>query len=754
MREIYAIVLFILLIIMYVTVQRAKYKDNNAAKTVIKLAYIVAFNVIANQLAVFIPDERMAVFFQCLHNASTEWGLIVLLMFLEEYSGRIESTKITRFITCLMAGVISVQLLLTDFVQGKMVVGYRDKDNVAYRYFVSNSIWFNIHTYFSYIIALFGFVVLVFAMFRTVNLYRNKYRPAILSFVLIIALEYVCSKYDTLLDYALVGYISLILFLIYYSLYFIHKDLITKTLSYVMSDSDGGIVCFDIDGNCIYVNEMVNKLYKDVEKLTEYETIFAEYEFGPNMEEKRWNREYDLDGENRFFEIFSKKFVSEKGDYLGCYFLLYDRTEDMKLFTDATYKASHDNLTGFYNKNGFEEAVIKLAEDYPYEPLYLIASDIRDFKLINDLYGFDVGNKIIKEFATAMQETFPDYVACCRIYSDQFAFCMLEKDMVEEKVLEVIDRVKETVEEGLQNLTIHFGIYEMLRGETDVSLMYDHARMAMSSIKNSYQSIFAYYDNRMMRRVRREKELVAEFDNALEEEQFLMYLQPQIKAGGGLVGAEALVRWKHPVYGMVPPGEFIPVLEKSGLIYKLDRYMWEHAAKKLKEWKDSGKSKYHISVNISTKDFLHLDIYRVFVNLVTKYDIDPAVLKLEITESALMNDPERQFALVAKLQEYGFHVEIDDFGSGYSSLNMLKNLKADVLKIDMGFLRSTGEPEREKAILDTIISLAKQLKMEVITEGVELEEQMIYLANAGCDIFQGFYFDRPIPVEEFEYKYF
>ncbi|MDE5589599.1 MAG: EAL domain-containing protein, partial [Acetatifactor sp.] len=163
---------------------------------------------------------------------------------------------------------------------------------------------------------------------------------------------------------------------------------------------------------------------------------------------------------------------------------------------------------------------------------------------------------------------------------------------------------------------------------------------------------------------------------------------------------------------------------------------------------------YHISVNISPKDFYFADIYKVFTGLVEKYEISPRNLRLEITESAIMSDFEKQLVLIQRLQEYGFLVEMDDFGSGYSSLNMLKDMPVNTLKVDMGFLRQTDHQERSRTILKMIISLSKQLGMEVITEGVETKEQVDFLTDIGCDVFQGYYFAKPMPVSEFEKKYF
>jgi EAL domain-containing protein (putative c-di-GMP-specific phosphodiesterase class I) len=250
-----------------------------------------------------------------------------------------------------------------------------------------------------------------------------------------------------------------------------------------------------------------------------------------------------------------------------------------------------------------------------------------------------------------------------------------------------------------------------------------------------------------------EKNLVSEFDSALEKGQFHMFLQPQTDADGNMLGAEALVRWIHPDRGMVPPGSFISVFERTGLIYKLDQYIWRCACERLQIWKDRGLTQYYISVNISPKDFYYLDIYSTFVDLINEYHISPENLKLEITETALMSDFDKQFMLMKRLREYGFHIEIDDFGSGYSSLNMLKDMPVDVLKIDMGFLRQTEHVKRSRIILETIVSLSKRLEMPVVVEGVETKEQLAFLKELECEAYQGYYFSKPISIDEFEKKY-
>ena len=213
------------------------------------------------------------------------------------------------------------------------------------------------------------------------------------------------------------------------------------------------------------------------------------------------------------------------------------------------------------------------------------------------------------------------------------------------------------------------------------------------------------------------------------------------------------MRWIHPKEGMIPPDKFIKLFEQTGLISRLDTLMWEFACIQLKRWTDIGLTESYISVNISQKDFYLLDVYNTMIKLVNKYDISPKRLHLEITETAIMDNPEAQLELIAKLRNCGFIVEIDDFGSGYSSLNMLKEIEADVLKIDMGFLKKSDHQHKSQVILKMIIGLAKSLKMEVITEGVETMDQVKFLAEYGCDIYQGYYFAKPMTINEFETTY-
>ena len=293
-----------------------------------------------------------------------------------------------------------------------------------------------------------------------------------------------------------------------------------------------------------------------------------------------------------------------------------------------------------------------------------------------------------------------------------------------------------------------WGIYEVNDVTTPISVMCNRALGSINIIKDDYRIFVAYYNDDVIESAKREQELIAELDDAIERRDITIFLQPIVRPDGTVVGAEALARWIHPKKGMISPAEFIPIFEKNNLIVKLDLHIWEIACQRLRSWREEGKD-WFISVNISTKDLYYLDAFDVFTKLVSRYKIPAEKIRLEITESAVIKDINMIISLITRLQRFGFVVEIDDFGSGYSSLNMLKDLTVDVLKIDMKFLSRADEDPRSKEILRTVLELAKRLKMEVVTEGVETDAQVHFLEEAECDYIQGYYFSKPVPEGDF-----
>ena len=370
--------------------------------------------------------------------------------------------------------------------------------------------------------------------------------------------------------------------------------------------------------------------------------------------------------------------------------------------------------------------------------------------MFNVILGKRIGDTLLASIAKACDENSGPRRLYGRISADRFALLMPKNEFSEERYLEIQNSI--FVDQGF-SLTIknYNGICEITDSSVDPETIYDWAYMALSTIKGDIKKDFAYFDDRMRKSMIDEALTVDELMNALKEHQFVMYLQPQVNAATGeIVGAEALARWKSPKRGMVSPALFIPIFEENGMITNLDYYIWEEACKKLRQWKNEGKEERSISINISSKDFYLSDLYESVTGLVSKYGINPSRLKLEITETAIVLDVEEQMALVKKFQDYGFLIEMDDFGSGYSSLNSLKNISVDILKLDMKFFGNAVDENRSHVIIKCMIDMAKNLDMPVVAEGVETKEQVDFLHSVGCDIIQGFYFSKPMPIEEFE----
>lgn len=284
-----------------------------------------------------------------------------------------------------------------------------------------------------------------------------------------------------------------------------------------------------------------------------------------------------------------------------------------------------------------------------------------------------------------------------------------------------------------------------------VNLMCDRAMMAERTVKGNIMKFCAFYDEHYREEMLRAGQIEQDMEKALTEHQYQMYLQPKYRLkDNSLCGAEVLCRWQHPEKGLIPPNDFIPLFEKNGFILKLDEYMWEEACKNIRRWLDQGRSVVPISVNISRYHIQHNDLEKALMELIHKYDLTPDMLNLEITESLFLDKPEELNRVLDRLQKLGFKLEVDDFGSGFSSLNLIRNISVDTIKIDKEFLDSEIASEKGKIVVNHTIGMAKDLHLQVIAEGVETKAHVDFLKNSNCDIAQGFYFAKPMPVPEFE----
>ena len=413
----------------------------------------------------------------------------------------------------------------------------------------------------------------------------------------------------------------------------------------------------------------------------------------------------------------------------------------------------YDRLTGLYTKEFFYQKVRECLDANPDREYTIMCTNYENFKWYNDTFGRESGDRLLIEGADLLRKRVGDEAIICRYSADRF-LCLQERgDELIGRDCFLRGRVHNR-SELVENVAVKLGIYEITDRSIPVEQMCDRALLVVDSIKGIYNRYVAVYDETIREKLLREKEITDVMSSALEEGQFIVYLQPKFSLKDNLItGAEALVRWIHPEWGFMSPGEFIPLFEKNDFIPCLDQYVWETVCAKLREWKKKGYTMIPVSVNVSRADIFRSHLEDIFQTLIEKYEIDPGYLHLEITESAYTNHPNQIINTMTRLKEMGFPVEMDDFGSGYSSLNMLSQMNLDILKLDMGFIQNEMKKAAEQSILSDIISMAHRLNLKVVAEGIETEEQAERLRELGCDYAQGYYFAKPMPVEEFENTY-
>lgn len=440
------------------------------------------------------------------------------------------------------------------------------------------------------------------------------------------------------------------------------------------------------------------------------------------------------------------RLLAALGSYLGT------TRENAAVYAKLEYRLNYDSLTKAYNRYGFYKNAQKLIKEHTDTEYCLILSDIKSFKLINEIYGENIADKILIDEVNIIRQKMKGNSVLGRLNGDIIAMVIPKEYLSEKEFSDMIKLLSDRYSNKNFRLHIYLGVYYIKDVNETIRQMVDKVSLVIMKSKGNMSNYILYYDENSYRNDIFKQQLIGEFETALNENQFCMYLQPQTDKDGNMLGAEALIRWNHPNMGLIMPSAFIECFEDAGLIYRLDNYIWEEAAKQLKIWKDSGYN-YYISVNISAKDFYHIDVYQTFKNLVSKYGIDTDKLHIEITETALSEDKQAAHKTIERLHDEGFIIEIDDFGSGYSSFNFLKDVCADVIKIDRVFLKKSSHEERGEQILRSIISLSHDIGMDVITEGVENVDQLSMLAKMNCDWFQGYYFSKPITVGDFEEKY-
>ena len=414
-----------------------------------------------------------------------------------------------------------------------------------------------------------------------------------------------------------------------------------------------------------------------------------------------------------------------------------------------------DVITGGNNWLYFEKKGNKLLNNrFKSNDYAVVHLKMRKFRSFCTCFGVEEGNVLVEQLYNVLINQIDSKELLA--YKDNASFCMLLTYIDDQQLNERIEALTVSLNEVLPNMKLYFavGIYKVDTEDSDIEQLYSNAVLACDMLGDEAENKIVFYDVEMNKRRLWERKVEDDMDAALINHEFKVYLQPKISTSEEvLAGAEALVRWIHPTEGFIPPNKFIPIFERNGFILKLDDYMLEEIAKQQAQWIEQGQNIVPISVNISRAHFAKEGLAEHISGIVDKYNVPHQFIELELTESAFFDDKEILINTVKKLRESGFIVSMDDFGAGYSSLNSLKELQLDVLKLDADFFRGVDAVERGMLIVSEIIDLAKKLNMKIVAEGIESREQVDFLAEQECDLIQGYFFAKPMPISEFEEKY-
>ncbi|SCW64527.1 diguanylate cyclase (GGDEF) domain-containing protein [Ruminococcaceae bacterium YRB3002] len=602
-------------------------------------------------------------------------------------------------------------------------------------------------------------VLIIFLVKRlsSPRIYAEKYWVMLFSMAATGAVEtyYIFSRQP--MDAAMIGFACCALMVYFFALHYRPMKLLDRLLAGMASDMPDALFFFDKSGKCIWTNDPGRNLIGISKENYDGVKDNLVFLFGDiDLNSSGWFKRVTLGTgeETQYTYLAMRSIADEKGTITGSYLSVRDITEEQQEMRREMYRSTHDALTGLYTKEYLHHNIDKRLEN-DRETDYMIGFvEVANFKLINDVFGKAFGDFTIKSIAEFITTHVSEKTLYGRLSESSFGV-LIDKEHFDEDALNKALETFTVKDDNLEHrILIHFGVYDINPDdEVDVPLFFDSARLATTMIKDNYQQHIVYYDDKLRNEVIHNQLISNQLKGAIETRQIRPYLQPIVDSRGIIAGAEALVRWIHPEEGFMNPGAFISVFERNGLIADVDRYMWKCACEILSDWHSRGIDCF-ISINISPKDFYYMDVAAELKALVAEYGIEPVKLRVEITETTMIGSSGSILEIINDLRAYGFIVEMDDFGSGYSSLNLLKDMNIDVIKIDMQFLKDSEHNMKAGIIIKSIINMSEDLGIDTLTEGVETAKQFEKLYAMGCNLYQGFYFSKPIPVEDFEKQWF
>ena len=457
--------------------------------------------------------------------------------------------------------------------------------------------------------------------------------------------------------------------------------------------------------------------------------------------------------EVEYLQIGASDFIRTPSDLPDMVLARIQRSIEASADSAAPEDGNTGVLIDIWDQRTFFSKAEEYDRDHPRSAMDVVSVDISRFHVINEVYGRAVGDRILSKMAEELKRIAErENGLAGREAADVFLLYLPHRDEYLEIMNQLLSELNRINPEN-NAILLKMGVYPNADKNLDMRSRFDRAKYARDTLHYGSSQIIAYYDGEKHRQNLISQQLMREMDSSLAEHRFKVYYQPKFDITGNKpvpVSAEALVRWHHPEMGVIYPGIFIPLFEDKGMIARLDRYVWEEAAKQMRRWRNKYGFVFPVSVNVSRVDLQDENMADYLIEIMKKYGLDPCDLYIEITETAYTENADLLIRQVNALHAAGFKIEIDDFGSGYSSLNTLSLIHVDAIKLDISFIRDMFGSEKRMKMLELMMLIKDTLQVPIVAEGVEAKEQLDMLRESGCDIVQGYYFSKPVPPEEFE----
>ena len=753
LRYLLSLLIYIMILpLVFFTVYSLRKKENVSASLVI-MNFMCLLTMYLYASSLWVEEYKYVFGFANFYYASVPWLLLSVVNFMFIFTGIAVKSKASIVIKVLI--LICCLFDLNGFIMnlnGKKTLDIIQKFDSTGELtgWVASYGWiFNIHLAVSYIQVALIAGLLVRKIIISTKIFRIKYEIIFGMFLLIIAVNAVFLTLMPEYDFSILGYVICAVYLCYSALYSMPKYMSSQMMKLISENINHVVVCFDSAGNKVYANKKAVELYSDIGCESHLDELILE-----TASDSFMNSEIlKVNGREYFFDEEITRVKDSKNRLVGVCANLSDNTKVMKQMQKELYDSTHDELTGLYNRRSFFEYASKILRNSRDTEFYIVATNIKDFKMINSCFGTELGDEVlIAQSKKLLLADYPDTIHG-RISSDNFAMLIPKNCFNQTKAVENTGSLQKIFDNLHYEIKVYIGIYEVSDIYENVSSMYDKAQLAMRSIYGSYDRTLAFYDRSLMDKLYEEKNIIADFDKFIKNGDFQVRLTPLITCSTEkLCGAQTVVYWMNPVKGLLRENTFEPLLDRTMMQHKLDLYVWDKAAQILSGWQKKGINLY-LNIKVSQQSFYYTNLPEVFTGLVKKYDVNPEFMVLGVNENCFTRDVKMHVDVLNKLHDAGFRIELDDFGSQFSSLNILKDIDADILKINFDQFYQTEQTERTLTIIESMITMAKSVGMIVTARCMEFQRQKDFLRSAGCDIIQENYYENVVSESEFEQMY-